>query len=98
MIDAGLTVSGLRDCLAGIPPIELKGMALLRQSKSPERPPQGQIFPQPAREPSGIPREAIVEAVTELIAYTERCRRAAQQLATLAPIPLTAFSILEYGI
>jgi hypothetical protein len=97
MIDAGLTVSGLRDCLAGIPPVELKGMALLREAKSHERPPQGQFFPQPAGEP-GIPRAAIVEAVTELIAYTERCQRATQQLVTLAPIPLTAFSILEYGI
>ena len=97
MMNAGLTVSSLRDCLAGIPPVELKGMALLREAKSHERPPQGQFFPLPGGEPR-IPRESIVEAVAELIAYGERCRRAAQQLATLAPIPLTAFSILEYGL
>ena len=41
MFDAGLTIESLRDCLAGLPPVELKGMALLR-----ERRPHGQFFPQ----------------------------------------------------
>jgi hypothetical protein len=87
------TQDSLRDCLAGLPPVELKGMALLR-----ERRPDRQFFPQLESEQLGIPRETIAEAVTEIVAYTERCRRAAQQLAKLTPIPLTAFSILEYGI
>ncbi len=93
MFDAGLTVESLRDCLAGLPPVELKGMALLR-----ERRPHEQFFPQLISGQQGIPREVIAEAVTEIVGYTERCRRAAQKLMTLAPIPLTAFSILEYGI
>ena len=93
MFDAGLTVESLRDCLVGLPPIELKGMALLR-----ERRPNGQFFPQLDDRQMGIPRETIAEAVTEIIDYTERCRRAAQQLMKLTPIPLTAFSILEYGL
>jgi hypothetical protein len=93
MFDAGFPRSSLRDCLAGLPPVELKGMALLR-----ERRPHGQFFPQFISGQQGIPREVITEAVTEIVGYTERCRRAAQQLMTLAPIPLTAFSILEYGI
>jgi hypothetical protein len=93
MFDAGLTVESLRDCLAGLPPVELKGMALLR-----ERRPHGQFFPQLEGGQQGIPRELIAEAVTEIVGYTERCRRVAQQLAKLTPIPLTAFSILEYGI
>jgi len=93
MFDAGLTVESLRDCLAGLPPVELKGMALLR-----ERRPHGQFFPQLEGGQMGIPRDTIAEAVTEIVGYTERCRRAAQQLAKLTPIPLTAFSILEYGI
>jgi hypothetical protein len=88
-----LTVESLRDCLASLPPVELKGMALLR-----ERRPTGQFFPQFEGGGQGIPREVIAEAVTEIVGYTERCRRAAQQVATLAPIPLTAFSILEYGL
>ncbi len=46
----------------------------------------------------GIPRETIAEAMTEIVGYTERCRQAAQQLAKLTPIPLTTFSILEYGL
>lgn len=93
MFDAGLSVESLRDCLASLPAVELKGMALLK-----ERRPQGQFFPQFEGGSSGIPREMIAEAVTEIVAYTQRCRRAIQQLATLAPIPLTTFSILEYGI
>ena len=93
MFDAGLTVESLRDCLATLPPVELKGMALLR-----ERRPHGQFFPHLQGGQPGIPREVIAKAVTEIVGYTERCRRAAQQLATLAPIPVTAFSILEYGI
>lgn len=93
MFQAGLTVDSLRDCLAAIPPVELKGMALLR-----ERRPNGQFFPQIEDGAQGIPREAIAEAVAELVGYTGCCRRAAQQLMKLAPIPLTAFSILEYGI
>ncbi len=93
MFDAGLTVESLRDCLAGLSPVELKGMALLR-----ERCPHGLLFPQLESGRQGIPRETIAEAVTEIVAYTERCRRAAQHLTTLTPIPLTTFSILEYGI
>ena len=88
-----LTVESLRGCLAGLPPVELKGMALLK-----ERRPHGQFFPQLTGGQNGIAREIIAEAVTEIVGYTERCRRAAQQLAKLTPIPLTAFSILEYGL
>ena len=93
MFDAGLTIESLRDCLAGLPPVELKGMALLK-----ERRPNWQFFPQLTGGQQDIPREVIAEAVTEIVGYTERSRRAAQQLAKLTPVPLTAFSILEYGI
>jgi hypothetical protein len=68
-------------------------MALLR-----ERRPHGQFFPQLEGGQMGIPRETIAEAMTEIVGYTERCRQAAQQLAKLTPIPLTTFSILEYGL
>jgi hypothetical protein len=93
MFDAGLSLESLRNCLAGLPPVELKGMALLR-----ERCPHGLFFPRLESGRQDIPRETIAEAVTEIVGYTERCRQAAQQLTTLTPIPLTTFSILEYGI
>ena len=89
MVNAGLTLESLRDCLAGLPSVELKGMALLK-----ERRPAGQFFPQLV----SVPRDVIAAAVTEIVGYSERCRRAAEQLAALAPIPLTAFSIVEYGL
>lgn len=98
MFDAGLTLESLQTCLAGLPPVELKGMALLRDAKHPQRHPHGQFFPQLEGGQQGIPRETLADAVTEIVDYTERCRRAAQQLAKLTPIPLTAFSILEYGL
>lgn len=93
MFDAGLSVESLRDCLTGLSPVELKGMALLRECRL-----DGQFFPQLNGRQQNLSRDAIAEAVTEIVEYTERCRRATQQLETLAPIPLTAFSILEYGL
>lgn len=93
MFDAGLTVESLRDCLAGLPPVELKGMTLLRECR-----PTGQFFPQLTHRPDGISREVLAEAVSEMVAYTQRCRQTAQQLTSLLPIPLTCFSILEYGL
>ncbi len=81
------TVEDLRDCLLAIPPLELKGMALLREC----RPADG-FFP------VGIPRQTMVEAITEITAYTERARRMGEALANLAPIPLLDQPILEYGL
>ncbi|MBN8595836.1 MAG: hypothetical protein J0M33_29045 [Anaerolineae bacterium] len=78
----------LRDCLATLPPVELKGMALLR-----ERPPDLGFFP-----PLGASRGQITEAVTELVAYTTACQHALQTLARLTPIPLLNLSFLDYGL
>lgn len=88
-----INLSELHSCLAGLPPVELKGMALLRERRATR-----QFFPQLEGGQQGIPRETIAEAVTEIIDYTERCRRAAQQLAKLTPIPLTTIDILEFGL
>lgn len=81
------TVEDLRDCLLALPPLELKGMALLR-----ERRPADGFFP------AGIPRATMVEAITEITAYTERARRMGEALATIAPIPLLTRPVLEYGL
>lgn len=91
MFDAGLTIESLRDCLAAIPPVELKGMALLRECR-----PNGQFFPQLTKQ--GIRRERIADAVAEIVHYTERCGQTAQHLVKLVPIPLTILSVLEYGL
>ena len=87
MTTNGRTAETLRDCLLTIPAVELKGMALLR-----ERRPSGGFFP------TGISREPLIEAVTEIIAYTERSQRAADALANLTPIPLKTVAVLEYGL
>ena len=73
-------------CLSSIAPVELKGMGLLRE--------QPHLLTGTAR----LPRETLVEAVTELVAYTGRCAAAARQLANLAPIPLLTASVLEFGV
>jgi hypothetical protein len=48
--------------------------------------------------PGTIPRDQLIAAVTEIIAYTERCARAAGSLSGLRPIPLTTLSIAEFGL
>ena len=87
MFQADFSLDALRLCLAELPTVELKGMALLR-----ERRPLGQFFP------TGLPRAVIADAVTEIVSYTQRCQRAAEQLAELTAIPLTTFATLEYGL
>jgi len=88
MIANNFALESLRECLANAPSVELKGMALLR-----ERPSEAGFFP-----PLDMPRAVIAEAVTELVIYTQRSQHAAEQLAKLAPIPLTTISLLDYGL
>jgi len=86
MSDTTLTLEDLRGCLASAESIELQGMRLLK-----ERP-----HLMTASHP--IPRHLVVEAVTEIVAYTERCTAAARQLANLSPIPLLTISVMEFDI
>lgn len=86
MSGVSFSLDDLRDCLASIAPVELKGMGLLAQ--------QPHLITGTVR----IPRETLVEAVTELVAYTGRCAAAARQLATLAPNPLLNARVLEFGV
>lgn len=87
MLEAEFSLLTLRACLVQLPPVELKGMVLLRQHH-----PAGQFFP------TGLPRTVVAEAVAEIVGYTQRCQRTAQQLASLTAIPLTAFAVVEYGL
>jgi hypothetical protein len=77
-----MTSELLRDCLAGAVPVDLRGMRLLK------------ACPQPA----DLPRETLTQAVIEIIEYTGRCQVAAHLLSQLAPIPLIAVAIPEYGL
>jgi hypothetical protein len=88
---AGISSQDLRNCLALLEPIELKGMVLLREHRS-----QGQRFPRIGE--NGLTRETVAEAVIEVRQYVGRCLDAKEQLENLTPIPLTSFSILEYGL
>ncbi len=89
MFDAGLTLTSLRDCLAQIEPVQLLGMELLKQNSTH---PQRQWFP------AGIPRNQLVDAVTELVGYTRRCAYAAEQISQLTSVPLTSVIIVEFGL
>ena len=86
MVGSGLKLEDLRACLASTAPVELLGMGLLRQQ------------PHLVAAAPPILRPLLVEAVTEIIAYTGRCAAAMQQLANLTPIPLVTASILEFGL
>ena len=89
MFDAGLTLTSLRDCLAQIEPVQLLGMELLKQHST---------HPQRHWFPIGIPRNQMVDAVTELVGYTRRCAYAAGQINQLTSVPLTAIALLEFGL
>lgn len=79
-------LEALSNCLQSLEPLELKGMGLLR-----EQPQYIGGFVQ-------VPRAELVEAVTEIVAYTARCTTAARSLAHLKPIPLLTASVWEFGI
>ena len=81
------SAENLLACLEQIPPVELKGLALLRQCQ----PAPGRWFP------GDIPAAQIVQATVEFIEYGDRCMSAAQKLAALRPIPWP-LPIWEFGL
>lgn len=76
----------LMSCIASTAPLELKGMGLLREQ------------PRLIAGFASVPRAQIVEAVTEIVAYTGRCAAAARSLASLTPILLMNALVWEFGI
>jgi hypothetical protein len=80
-----ITHHDLSACLSAVAPCELVGMTLLRQGS-------------PHLVPPDIPRDVLREAVTEIIAYTQRCAVAAQRLRDLAPIPLMNLTFAGYAL
>ena len=86
MDNISFALNEFMSCLLSIPPLDLKGMGLLR-----EQPHLLGGFVQ-------VPRPQLVEAVTEIVAYTGRCAVAARSLASLTPVPILTVSVPEFGI
>lgn len=85
----GMTQTTLRQCLEDVPPLDLLGMQLLAERRTP-----GQLFPRL----DDVSREVLGQAVEELVAYTDRCLNTCHRLAELAPIPLTCVAVPEFGL
>jgi hypothetical protein len=86
MSGTSMTLDVLRTCIASAAPVELKGMGLLREQ------------PRLITGATTVPRAQVVEAVTEIIAYTGRCADIARSLANLTPVPLMNAIAWEFGI
>lgn len=82
------TTAQLVECLEQIPPAELKGLELLRRLRLQS----GEWFP------AGASSEEVIEATTQLIAYTQMCSAAAARLEKLTPVILTSISIMEFPL
>ena len=76
----GMTPTQLKDILAAVEPVDLKGLALLRR----RRPRPGQWFP------ADISPCALTAAATEMMDYMQACNRAMEHLKKLPPVPLAA--------
>ncbi len=82
----GLTHQGLADVLAAVEPVELKGVALLRQC------PPLTFFP------TVVSTAELVEATAEIIDYTRLCEASLRRLQGLHPIPITSVAIEGYSV
>ena len=85
---AGMTTNKLVECLEQIPPAELKGLELLRRLRLQT----GEWFP------AGASSSEVIEATTQLIAYTQVCNTAANRLEKLTPVILTEISVVEFPL
>ena len=92
MFGAGFSLEALQACLAELPPVELKGMVLLKNARHLQHHPFEQLFP------TGVAREAVAEAVAEIVEYTRGCQQVTERLWALGAIPLSNFAIVEYGL
>lgn len=84
----GMTTEYLVECLRQIPPVELKGLELLRRLRLQT----GEWFP------TGASSGEVIEATTQLIAYTQACSTAANRLERLTPVLLTDISVVEFPL
>jgi hypothetical protein len=82
---AAFDIPMLVECLGHMPPVELKGLELLRQL----RPLTGTWFPQ-------IPADVLAEATAEIIDYTRACSLTVHKLQALPPITLSTVSVQDF--
>ena len=71
----GITQDQLKNAIAGVEPVRLMGLVLLRQLQ----PQSGEWFP------TGVDTATLAEATAELIDYTRECRAACARLQELRP-------------
>jgi hypothetical protein len=82
-----ITHTELAEILSNVEPVELKGIALLRQCS-----PTASFFP------AADVSDELVEATVEIISYTRACEASLRRLTGLHPVPLTAISIGEFSV
>ena len=87
---SGHSLDTLTDVLNDLPPLELHGMHLLKQV----RPTAGSFFPSL----TGIHRDELRQATSELITYTNHCHQMGYRLSDLQPVPITSFIITDFGL
>lgn len=73
-----LTCTSLVLALEEVPPLDLKGPALLRRGRFI----QGEFFP------ADLPEDALAEAALELIRYGQEARALGEKVASLEAVPL----------
>ncbi len=81
-----ITPTQLRDTLAAVEPVKLKGLALLRR----RQPPPGPRAGAGCWFPANIKPHILAAAATEIIHYMASCNRAMSNLQKLPPIPVGA--------
>lgn len=81
-----MTAQKLTSILSQIEPVELKGLALLREGSPSRRcqPQSHQWFP------AELSSRLLAEAATEMMDYMSGCERAIESLKKLPPVPLAA--------
>ena len=77
----GMTPEKLKDILAAVEPVELKGLALLRRRRPGAR---GSWYPR------DVDPRVMAAAVSQLIEYHQSCAKAQNRLAALPPVASSA--------
>ncbi len=87
---AGLHLSraDFQACIEGLQPVDLLGLALLRQC---------QPLPVGSWVPGNLPADQVAQATIQFIEYANRCRVAAEHLSACSPVPI-ALPIVEFGL
>ena len=76
----GMTPTQLRDALAAVEPVDLKGLAMLRR----RQPRSGRWFP------AEVSPRVLAEAAGQMMDYMQDCERAMGHLKNLHPVALAA--------